>query len=277
MAEVVLFLLLAEAVNLVCIFVHGLRLKFIMLPRRIPIHHCTKASYLFFGASAILPARLGDLVRPLYLKRHCQISFAESGGVLVALQVAELIVISLIVLLLLSEYLPISHLLDSYLIMNANTVMVLVFLTLLIAVCILFLRKLEPAKNFVKNMLQSAGQSLQPKQLTLTILVTIFTWSFSLMIIALVLSAFSISYDFFAVLLIFTGMLVGGLLPILPGALGTFEGGVVLGLTYLQVDLADSFLIALTLRFIIYSPPLVYSLFVTGSNLSSLYTEGRNQ
>lgn len=260
--DFLLLVALAQVPNAICVFFHAARLRLALLPVHLGLFESFRITTLYFGASAVLPARLGELVRPVLLLRTHNIPLSRSAAAIIHLQLSEVVVLALLFAYLSGKlWMLVQVELRAFML---SPVYFLIPAVLLLLMAVFWGKVKHRLMPFIASVYQSFMAGVAIPKLLLNITVTVVTWCFSLVTLSVVLTAFRIGFDFDSLLLILFAMIVGGLIPLLPGSLGTFEAGVILGLRYLNVSLSDAFYISVVLRFTIFSAPLIYLLTAFG-------------
>lgn len=263
-AEIGVFLCLAlitQMSNFSCILLHALRLKTVLSDFRIEFPSLFGITLMYIGASALLPARLGEFVRPAMLQKRHGVPLPVSAAAIAHLQVAEVLVL-LFILAFLSSLLKV-YFTDDVL---QPKMIVITFSAVLVitAVMAIFVLPVSRVRPFLSETLRYFSRGVHAEKIIINVFLTVCAWAMSLCTIYFVLEIFSIKGDLVSLLLIFVGIMVGSLLPVLPGAAGTFEIGVVLGARYLDISLIDSFAVALVLRGAFFAVPVACLLFSFG-------------
>lgn len=262
--ELVGYLILAQLCNFCCICVHSVRLNY-NLESQIGFKNALKVSLQYFGASAVLPARLGELVRTVLLKKQMEIPFSSSIPLIITLQSYELIVLAANITYLIMQ--GMAHLDTQYI------QYILFFASFILGVAsLIYLLAIHFKSKFleiIRGAVLSYLAAFKPRKFLLNILLMLLAWFLALLTIECVLDAFDIKHNVANLDLILVGMILGMLLPIFPGALGTFEAGVWGALSILVIENEMIIYIVVLLRLSFYCIPFIYFLYAAKGHIGS--------
>ncbi|HAX79125.1 MAG TPA: hypothetical protein DCY88_25685 [Cyanobacteria bacterium UBA11372] len=234
-------------------------------PGRFKIRLC--ATFIGFGASCILPAQAGEFIRPAILSRFDGLPFATTFGSIFVERLLDIgVVLVLLLIPLWSGRIPQSSTLNQFAIGGIAILLVLVWVTFLIAasfpdtvarlavtICQKFgLGRFESkVESSAIKFLGGLSALRQPKR-TLTALVeTFFIWALNGIIYWTGLLAFGIpTPGFLGALFIQSSTALAIALPSSPGYIGPFEAGIRFALSLYSTPSSTVIAYAIALRFL---------------------------
>ncbi|GIW41747.1 MAG: membrane protein [Candidatus Binatia bacterium] len=254
------WLLPAVLVSLAIMVLRAWRWQLELLPlERIPLARLWVVCAVAYTAINLLPARLGEVVRPWLLSRRSGIRFSSVVGNLIVEKTMDSIVIAFYVLLglLVTENLPTW--------VRRGAVFPAVGAALLAAVTALLWWRGEPfvrrrvvgflPERFGEGILRVtrsllAGMSVlpDPKLLSGVAVISVVLWFLPILSSYIVILAFDFRVPFQAALLVFIFIGFGTALPQAPGMVGLYQYACVLALGLFGVPQADALAYGLVLN-----------------------------
>jgi uncharacterized membrane protein YbhN (UPF0104 family) len=226
------------------------RFLFFIGGNSINLFQATKAIILAFGINVVIPGRLSELLKPIYIKENANIPLSIGTAAVILEKIMDLFSICLIVLLSLS-------------IASINSkiyIFGILIILIVIIFCFPFIEKFlislaeklpwDWSKKFSKSFISHISHNFKIiniySSLFLTFLINLF-YFFS------IFCFFSISgytvLGFEGALKVTTATLIGFMLPALPGGFGTYEGAVIYVLSTYKINLSEAIVISLILHF----------------------------
>lgn len=248
-----LFAVLAvQPLNLLALLFAGLRLT-VLSGGAAPVWPAIKASSLSSTLLYLLPSRLSELVKPIYLSTQGHLSLLR-GIAIVAME--RFLDVAIVALLGLAGMLLLSH--DGA---APATVWWVALAAVCAAGCILLVWKpalihavidLVPIARLragLTRLLDDLIATMSPWRLLLGLLFGLCAWacSFAMIYVLLRLSA-SVPLDLSAAFLVFLAGTIGIAVAVAPGGVGTFEAGMILALRYHGIDAGEAIALALLSR-----------------------------
>jgi uncharacterized protein (TIRG00374 family) len=254
------WLALAVAVSFVLMVFRAWRWQLELLPlERIPLGRLWVVTAVAYLAINVLPARLGEVVRPWLLSRRSSVSFSNVVGNLVVEKTMDSLVILFYILtgLLLVENLP------GW--VRTGAVIPAVFaVTLVVLVMLLWWRGEAFVDRWLigrlpehfgarlKRVLSAIVAGMQvlpnPRLLLAVFLVSLLLWFLPILSSYIMIRAFDFPVPFSAAVVVFIFIGFGTALPNVPGMIGPYQYACVLALDLFGVDKVDALAYGLVLN-----------------------------
>lgn len=229
-------------------------------------------SSIGFMAVGVLPARLGEFVRPFLVKQHCGVRMSATMATIVLERIFDLLTLMVFLFIVLLKIpLPPE-------IFKAGIIMLTVALGLL-AVCIVLGVKRDfagrmiarvtgllperigrPAAHLADSFLEGLGLLPDVKKTLWVLVLSLAVWLLLGLSNYFMFYAFGITlsvYNAFAILAIIA---LGIMVPAAPGFIGTFHYACMLGLTAFGVAKSEALSYAVALHFMQMAPAIVLGL-----------------
>lgn len=208
-----------------------------------------KAVILSYGTSIFLPARISELLKPIYMKNHAGVSFSSALAALFLERIADLIIACILAAISII-----------FLLVNINKA--LIALAIIALLTLIFIPRLErplvklvelfpwPAlRHFFKNILSHASGRLQEGRIGVAMFYGLLAWLLSFANVAVLVHLLgSIPIGLTGWFAIFMASTIGGAVPALPGGFGTYEAAVVFVLKGYGYGVEEALVIALSLH-----------------------------
>lgn len=187
-----------------------------------------------YAASALLPARAGEALRVVLLRRRDGVALADAVGPLVVEKLFEVLGL-LVVVLPLPFVMPLPH----WVRLSIEAIALGGLSALVVAVVLA--RALGRANGSRWHALARGLASLRsPVQIALAALYSVLAYLIDAMMVWLVLRALSIHVPWATPALVLLGGNLAIAVPSTPGQLGALEAGVIAGLSIVGVPVADA-------------------------------------
>ena len=249
-------MLLALLVSLLAYLALGARLNF-MMPERPGVRACTSASLLALGVNNIVPAKLGELAKVVYLNRRCGLPMPRLLGLLFWERFADLNAVLVIAVVTLAM-------------LGVNAVLV-VPLALVGAVwcALVVLRRWpdvvsrivallpgEKLRAFTAQLGDSVRDGLHGRGAVRSLVGgTLLVWMlYAASNVLVMLQAASLPISPAAALAVFAVASLGMAIPATPGGVGVYEAAMVVALGWFDVPRADALAVALATHMMQFLP-----------------------
>ncbi len=236
----------------------------------VPLGRIWVVTSVAYMAINLLPARLGEFVRPWLMSRRSSVTFSNVVGNLVVEKTMDSLVIVFYILL---GLLTTSDLPDW---VRRGAVVPAVAAAVLVVLVILLWTKGEPffdrwvirylperfgagLKKFVRALLDGMQILPNPRLVTMVFLVSLALWFLPILSSWVTILAFSFDVPFNAALIVFIFIGFGTALPQAPGMIGTYQYACVLALGLFGVEQAEA---------------LAYGIVLNGIQLITLVLQG---
>jgi uncharacterized membrane protein YbhN (UPF0104 family) len=249
----------------------GLRLYWI-LEKRCSLSRTVRGCILCSGVNTLLPARLGDVVKSVYLSMHCAISLPATLCAVFWERLSDLVTVLLLAV-------GVGMRFDAPELSMPTLALPLALIAGLILVrrfrrffhkCVSLLPNAAPREQLDAVILRLADEQYRPSLLRLSAL-SLPVWAGFCIVNALFFAYFhNTTPDLFTGLLLTTAGAVGVMLPGTPGGLGTFEASVVAALSLLNMDKSGALAFALILHLIQVAPAVLYAVYAASRGQWSL-------
>lgn len=225
---------------------------------------CFKASVLGLAVNNLLPAKLGEIAKMLYLKVHGKVPFAFALSVVFWERFFDLNILLLLMLYTVYSF-------DLKLIVIPLAAGVLSIWALLIIALILpgLFEKLIDILPFTRiketahSSFSSICENFKTQKLVFLFINTVLVWVFyaSLGLMSFIWVA-KLNLNISQALAVFIISSVGMALPSSPGAIGVYEAAIVFGLNLFGIEKEQALAAALVLHMIQYIPVTLMGLFI---------------
>jgi uncharacterized membrane protein YbhN (UPF0104 family) len=236
-------LVLAAALNFVCLWGKAVCWRIMLAPRhRVGVWRLFRYTIATFAASAIAPARAGEILRVWALKRRDGVPVADTAAVAVAEKLLD--GISMLILVA-----PVPFLLDglpwqvSGWIVGCAAVALALFVGLFIAVG--RVDESTSSRTWVRRFIAGMHVLRSPKRVLGSLALLLLVWSADLGEVMAVLYALDIHLPIAAGLLILFALNLAIAIPSTPAQFGALEAGAIAALKLLHVDLVPAAAFAL--------------------------------
>ena len=254
----------AQAYMLAILALPALRINFLSR-KQAGLSHSFKTVMLGLGINNILPARLGELAKGIYLRKEVGIPLSRGLNIVFWERFSDLNAVLLLALINAVFFVQES----------------LVTLTLLGSVagmwCLLILHKKWPERTnkllgmiplksmttFVSQFLSQVREHFQPRFLLSLSFYTVSVWIFFVSMPYLVLWGIAdMDLSFGQILTVVVVSSLGMALPSSPGAIGVYEASIVAPLTHFGINKEEALAAAIVLHMIQYIPTTLGALFI---------------
>lgn len=274
------WLALAVSAIMASLFVRALRWRYLLLPiKKCGIWNLFKTTMIGFGISAVIPARVGEVVRPYMLGNKENISKSSALATIVVerlfdtLTVLLMLVVYLLLLMTPGELNPEA----AGFMMNLKKTGLIIFAGVLLLFVFLFYLKSHPsvAKGIARKFPGRFAQTIEEVLLSFVeglsilkspkILLQVTAWSFLFWLVVAVsfwatVRAYLPAFSFSSTFLIMIMLAIGIAIPT-PGGVGGYHWACKIGLTtFFNAPETEAGAIALVSHFINIAPVLVIGL-----------------
>lgn len=247
-----LAVLAVQPLNLLALIFAGLRLK-ALSDGTVPLWPAMKAISLSNTLLYLLPSRLSELIKPIYLSTKVNLSLLRGIAVIAVerfLDVAIVALLGLIGMFLLSHHgtavavgwwvaLAVAGAVGCLLVTWKPTLLRIVINLVPIA----------RLRSGLTRLLDDLIATMSPSRLLLGLFYGCCAWACSFaMIYALFRVSASVPLDLSAAFLVFLAGTIGIAISVAPGGVGTFEAGMILALRYHGIDTGEAIALALLSR-----------------------------
>jgi hypothetical protein len=226
-----------------------------------------KAQSLSILILYLLPSRASEIVKPLYLSDHTELTFSKALALVFFERLSDLFIMAAaIILAVFSLTEGRLHAMLPYWIGIGLCILVLV--TLLVRAPGLFTRLIDllPWKRpaaILHGFLQDAHTTLNPRSVPGILALGVLVWTSSfLTVFAFLWFTGSHSITPGNALIVFLASTLGLVVGVAPGGLGTFEGAIVLSLGLFGYGVGEALALAIGMRLSSYLLPAMVALFV---------------
>ncbi|MDR2605504.1 MAG: flippase-like domain-containing protein [Desulfovibrio sp.] len=238
----------------------GLRLYYI-LEKRCSLSRAVRSCFLCSGVNTLLPARLGDVVKSVYLSVNCAISIPATLCAVFWERLSDLLAVLLLAV-------GVGVYFDAPELYMPTLALPLALIAGLVLVrrfrqffhkCVSVLPNAALRTQLDAVILRLAGEQYRPSSLRLSAL-TLPVWTGFCIFNALFFAYFhNTAPDLFTGLLLTAAGAVGVMLPGTPGGIGTFEASVVAALSLINMDKSEALAFALVLHLVQVIPAVLYA------------------
>jgi glycosyltransferase 2 family protein len=249
---------------LLCLSLFTLRFAVLARTPAAPFIPTFKAVTLTIGMNAVLPGRISELLKPIFLMKHIDLPMSVGLAAVFLERMADAIVIGLLALASASVVIGYTGLNIIVALMLA-VVLVLIFLPRLQ----LLLKKLNirlPGAAFhvfFEKFLAHASMRIKGGSFLNALMITVAVWLLDCVTIALFFhAAGSIPLGLFGILLVFVATTIGAAIPALPGGLGTYEAAAVFSLKSFGYSFEEALALGIALHVAVFISPLFIALVI---------------
>ena len=243
-------LLISQPIQFLLISIASYRLAILIQNNSNKILIFFQAYILSIGFNTFLPGRISEIVKVTYLKEWLNIPATNSSvGVIVERLIDFLILIGLVLLGFGSLWL------DSNFFLFASIfgliVVFLIFISIYSDLICRFIDTLpfNRLKDNLKNIVLKFKETLRSQGFTLAIILSIFLWVGSYLMLLLILKTiYGSGISMNDTLIIFSAMSLGRSIPGLPGGIGIYEAAIVIAMEYLGFGFSESLATAITVH-----------------------------
>jgi uncharacterized membrane protein YbhN (UPF0104 family) len=240
----------------------GARLYYI-LEKRCPLLSAVRGCFLCSGVNTLLPARLGDVVKSVYLSVNCGLSISATLCAVFWERLSDLVSVLLLAVGV-GMYFEAPELYMPTLFLPAALITGLILVRRFRGFfhkCVSLLPNATLRAQLDAVILRLADEQYRPSSLRLSVL-SLPIWTVFCIFNALFFAYFHNSEpDMFTGLLLTVAGAVGVMLPGTPGGIGTFEASVVAALSLIDEDKSGAFAFALVLHLVQVIPAVLYAVY----------------
>ena len=194
------------------------------------LNACVVACLLCAGLNFAIPARLSEMVKPLYLKQKLDMPFYVSISAVFIERCCDMLALAILVMLALATGVHLSWQLFAIIVaVLFVTLLTLPYFTPAYAAC---LNRLFPAgswRTLAVNLLYETSSSIRTRRFWGSLCCSLLIWTISLLSCWLFLyMATPVSLEFIAAVQVFAATTLAHMIPALPGGFGLYEAAGVL-------------------------------------------------
>jgi len=243
-------LLISQPIQFLLIYIASYRLAILIQNNSNKILVFFQAYILSIGFNTFLPGRISEIVKVTYLKEWLNIPATNSSvGVIVERLIDFLTLIGLVLLGFGSLWL------DSNFFLFASIfgliVVFLIFISIYSDLICRFIDTLpfNRLKDNLKNIVLKFKETLRSQGFTLAIILSIFLWVGSYLMLLLILKTiYGSGISMNDTIIIFSAMCLGRSIPGLPGGIGIYEAAIVIAMKYIGFGFSESLATAITIH-----------------------------
>lgn len=258
-AGLLLAVVAAQPVLAVGCMIFAVRLRY-LVGRDISWKLAFSAFVLPIGLNVLVPARLSELVKPVYLNRAANVPLVEAMAVLVQERALDLVALGLLALVVLpAAYLTVSAVLwlTSAIAIAATVPLLAKLAAAYVVPCLP--ERLAPLGRFVEALGALDGFGRYGILFTMTLL----GWLASLLSVYTVLSLGATQpMTLGQSSTVFLLTILGGLIAVLPAGAGTFQAAAMVGLVSFGLSNEESLILAIALQIAALAFPVAYLIVV---------------
>lgn len=208
-----------------------------------------KATIISYGAGLLLPVRISEFLKPVYIRNQSKISLSAALTAIFLERVSDMAILGLFACYGAIYFLDIDL---SKTLFLTGFLMASIYFSLRAEQSLIHLAKLIPSliwRNFVIKIIQICTEKLRQKSTYIAFLYGLVAWALSFINVIIFLKFLGIdSIGMRGYIAIFLGSTIGGAVPALPGGFGTYEASVAYILKGYGFGLDESLVIALSLH-----------------------------
>jgi len=248
----VLALVAAQGPILLGQFFNALRLRLILWRSRLPVRIALQSSVLAGGMNALLPGRLSELIKVTFIREHAQVRTAHGLACLISERLLDAVSLCALLLLLVPR-------LPGNMAAPIGSILVLLLVALLLTphfprlitrladrlpspVLAVSLRSLGEASDTRQSFTLLAGQ----------LLLSAAVWATSILAVYIYLRVAAGTASLHDAILVLVAGTVGGLVAVLPAAVGTFHAATTAALMHVGYGLQEALALSLGLHLLQY-------------------------
>jgi glycosyltransferase 2 family protein len=225
-------LLLSSALYFLCLFGKALSWRVMLEPNHVvPMRRLYRYTIAAFAASALTPARAGEVLRVWALKKRDGVPSADSTAVALAEKLLDAITL-LIVCAPAPWLLPVLPAWVSDAMLVCGSIAFGVLLALFLAVGRVEARE---SSSWFARLIAGMHVVRDPKRMALAIITLVLTWSADLIAVTLVLHAVGITISIGAAMFILFTFNLAVAVPATPGQIGTLQVGALAATSILRI------------------------------------------
>ncbi len=246
----------AQVISLTCLFVHSLRFS-LLIPVSVPRRPLFLSTSYNFCAALFLPAKTNEIVRYLYLKRSYNIPAKDYIFAAFGIQCID-------GLLLLGAGLALTYGVGAQLLEGFYVDGGLAFAGALFAILALVTVGIFAKSERIQSLVVRVLQAFRWRSFAVSLVGGVLTWVLTFGVVWCGLHASGLQVSWQMSYTVLFAIMLAGVAPILPGAVGTFEALVVAALASFDVTLLSALKAALYVRVLLYSAPVLISVLFGG-------------
>jgi len=246
-----LYIAMVQPIIILSLIFSGIRLAILTKSQKAPIEKLVvmcKSIIITHGMSLILPARLSEVVKPIYIRNNLKISLGSALGAVFLERVMDIII--LFIMSILGFYLFVNKI-------NLNYFIVILILTSILLILINysnifnFIDKIpiKFLKSLILNFIDTIKNRTKIKYTFSAFLAGAIAWAISFISVSVILNLYGLEHigikGYLAVFILST---IGGAIPALPGGFGAYEAAVIYVLSYYEIGFEEAFPIAVCLH-----------------------------
>jgi uncharacterized protein (TIRG00374 family) len=216
---------------------------------RFPFMVATKATILANGSCVFLPAKLSELLKPIYIRNYKNTKLSVALTAVILERLMDIFILAFFAIIGFIIFIKV----------NFFSIMLLVSLTIGLFIFIIFFEsslikivKIFLYKKFQNTsieIIQMLGSQLKNRENLWPLFYGLIAWILSYLNVAIILILLNCEHiGFKGYFEVFLGSIIGGAIPALPAGFGTYEASVIYILEKYGVDFNKSLAVALTLH-----------------------------
>lgn len=249
--RVLLMVIVVQPLNAAALGLLGWRLS-VLSRGSVPVWSGVKATALAGSLLYVIPSRLSEFVKPVYLSAHCGIGLLQGVALVAVERLLDALVVTAILLAALTQLSTQA---------SPHTLYVWIGMSIFgMAACALLIRYPtlfncmiawlpgHRLRSAAERLLTEIRLTIAPHILAAAALISVVIWLVSFGMVYLLLLGASVPLNMAAVAWVFLAGALGLTIGIAPGGLGTFETAIVVALKYHNVGTAEAINLALLIR-----------------------------
>lgn len=245
--RLLLGVIMAQPLLVLAVTLLALRYGLLARVPPVPLPTSTAAVALSIALNLLLPARMSELVKATYVREHAGVPLADGVAASAVGNLLDVVVLAGIALIASSMQLA-----------KVNDMFWLAILGIAIIACLCvpvvarFTAWLPDnvVGRFIANVMRSAADRYAQGVMLKVCLLTIGYWSAAFCAFAIMLLAgANAQLTVWAVAAAYVGSLVGGIVSVLPGGIGTYEAGIMLPLMLNGMSFSTALGLAVSVHF----------------------------
>ncbi len=208
-----------------------------------------KATIISYGAGLLLPARISEFLKPVYIRNQSKISLSAALSAVFLERVSDIVILGLFACYGAIYFLEINL---AKMLFLTGLLIASIYFSLIAEQSLIRLTKLIPSliwRNFIIKIIQICTQKLRQKSTYIAFSFGLIAWALSFINVIIFLKFLGIdSIGMRGYIAIFLGSTIGGAVPALPGGFGAYEASVVYILKSYGFGFDESLIIALSLH-----------------------------
>jgi len=230
----------------------------------VPFHVVFKGVFLSIGLNMILPARLSEFAKPLFLYNKEKVPISNGLGAIFAERILDVVVLALLAGVALCEtYIELSY----QIIVTLLAIPIAVFLTLLffdsIILKVVAYLPYKPVKEFVENILTHTFQLIKQRRFYYGFALSVLGWVGATLCYYIFFRLVgSIPLSYFEAVAVFVTISLAYAIPALPAGIGAYEAGAVFALMTFGYTAEESLALAIVLHISTFLTPLLITIWI---------------